>query len=136
MAQIFDLSKEVKRTGKVKNDKVQPIYFNFDNKKYLIKNDFETLYVSSKALEKVLNATDSDGTINPVDAFSIVNEIPEVLEKLVNKEFVDKIIKLDYMTAINIYTVILYAVVETGSIEKAYKIVFPELEEEKEPEDE
>ena len=63
----------------------------------------------------------------------MISDIPEVLEKIVGKEFVDKIVKLDVEQVFSIYLVILFAV-QIGSVEEAYKIIFPE--EEKEPEDE
>lgn len=130
MAQIFDLSKEVKKR---KTDKVKPIYFNFDNKKYLIKNDFESLNLSSKALKVSVNEFSSIEDLSPDVIFSMISDIPEVLEKIVGKEFVDKIVKLDVEQVFSIYLVILFAV-QIGSVEEAYKIIFPE--EEKEPEDE
>lgn len=130
MAQIFDLSKEVKKR---KTDKVKPIYFNFDNKKYLIKNDFESLSLSSKALKVSVDEFSSIEDLSPDVIFSMISDIPEVLEKIVGKEFVDKIVKLDVEQVFSIYLVILFAV-QIGSVEEAYKIIFPE--EEKEPEDE
>jgi len=130
MAQIFDLSKEVKKR---KTDKVKPIYFNFDNKKYLIKNDFESLNLSSKALKVSIDEFSSIEDLSPDVIFSMISDIPEVLEKIVGKEFVDKIVKLDVEQVFSIYLVILFAV-QIGSVEEAYKIIFPE--EEKEPENE
>lgn len=130
MAQIFDLSKEVKKR---KTDKVKPIYFNFDNKKYLIKNDFESLSLSSKALKVSVDEFSSIEDLSPDVIFSMISDIPEVLEKIVGKEFVDKIVKLDVEQVFSIYLVILFAV-QIGSVEEAYKIIFPE--EEKEPENE
>lgn len=126
MAQIFDLSKKVKER---KTDKVKPIYFTFDNKKYLIKNDFESLNVSSKALKVSIDEFSSVEDLNPDVIFSMISDIPEVLEKIVSKEFVDKVIKLDVEQVFNIYLVILFAV-QIGSVEEAYKVIFPEEEKE------
>lgn len=130
MAQIFDLSKKIKER---KTDKVKPIYFNFDNKKYLIKNDFECINISSKTLKVSIDEFSSIEEMSPEVVFSMINDIPEVLEKIVSKEFVDKIVKLDVEQVFSIYLVILFAV-QIGSVEEAYKIIYPE--EEKETQDE
>ena len=130
MAQVFDLSKKIKER---KTDKVKPIYFNFDNKKYLIKNDFECINISSKALKVSIDEFSSIEEMSPEVVFSMINDIPEVLEKIVSKEFVDKIVKLDVEQVFSIYLVILFAV-QVGSVEEAYKIIYPE--EEKETQDE
>lgn len=128
----FDLSKEVKKR---KTDKVKIIPFTYEGKKYLIKQDFETFSVASKELSFIMEKNDLEEGVSPEVVLTVLNRIPEVLEKIVGKDFVDKIVKLDIEQVIDIYIIILTAIQDTGSIEEAYKLRFSG-EEEKEPEDE
>lgn len=131
MAQIFDLSKEVKKR---KTDKVKLIPFTYEGKKYLIKQDFETFNTASKELSFIMEKSNLEEGVSSEVVLTVLNRIPEVLEKIVGKDFVDKVVKLDIEQVIDIYIIILTAIQETGSIEEAYKLRFSE--EEKEPEDE
>lgn len=130
MAQIFDLSKEVKKR---KSDKVKLIPFTYEGKKYLIKQDFETFNIASKELSFIMEKNDLEEGVSPEVVLTVLNRIPEVLEKIVGKDFVDKVVKLDIEQVIDIYIIILTAIQDTGSIEEAYKLRFSS-EEEKEPE--
>ena len=132
MAQIFDLSKEVKKR---KSDKVKLIPFTYEGKKYLIKQDFETFNIASKELSFIIEKNDLEEGVSPEVVLTVLNRIPEVLEKIVGKDFVDKVVKLDIEQVIDIYIIILTAIQDTGSIEEAYKLRFSS-EEEKEPENE
>lgn len=132
MAQIFDLSKEVKKR---KSDKVKLIPFTYEGKKYLIKQDFETFNIASKELSFIMEKNDLEEGVSPEVVLTVLNRIPEVLEKIVGKDFVDKVVKLDIEQVIDIYIIILTAIQDTGSIEEAYKLRFSS-EEEKEPENE